>query len=437
MRMNPRTRWLLRLNAVLFTVATLVALAALGWMSQRFVLAWDWSGQHRAGLSEQSVRLLEGLETPPRLTAFVTPGGELADQVERLARRYRGHRPDLVLETVDPRREPDRVRRAGVDHEGELLVELGERRERAAAPTEAHVSRALERLLRERERRVAWLTDHGQRDLQGQANHDLGRLGEALAQEGHHLQGLSLLRQPLIPENTDLLVLAGPQVDLLEGERRLLRRHVAGGGNLLWLLEPEDLHRLPGLAADLGVTVLGHPVRDPRTQELLGTGDPGLSLVDEHPAHPVMEAISGPVLLPYTAALAIAPAADDRWRVRPLLRGAEHHELDAAAEPPFLLGATLERPRPHGGEQRVAIIGGGDFLSNRFLGNAANRSLGLALADWLTDPGEPETDFTAPGLDQRLDMGPVAVTLFGFGFLIGLPALLALVGGLMWWRGRR
>lgn len=437
MRMTPRTRWLLRLNAVLFTAAVLVALATLGWMSQHFVLSWDWSGQQRAGLSTPSIQLLEHLETPPTITAFVSPSGELADQVQRLARRYRAHVPDLVLEIVDPRRDPERVRQAGVDREGELLIELGDRRERAAAPTEAHVSRALERLLQERPRQLAWLTDHGQRSLQGDANHDLGRLGEALAADGHRLQGLSLLRQPVIPADTDLLILAGPQVDLLDGERRLIRNHIAGGGNLLWLLEPEDPHRLPDLAADLGIAVLGHPVRDPRTGELLGIDEPGLSLLDEHPEHPVMETITGPVLLPYAAALAITPD-DERWQVRPLLQGGDHHELDAAgAEPPFLLGATLERRTATDGHQRVAVIGGGDGLSNRFLDNAANRRLGLALVDWLTEAGRTETDFSPARPDQRLDMQPLAVALFGFGFLLGLPTLLALAGGWVWWRGRR
>ena len=436
MRMNTRTRWLLRFNAVLFTAGVLVALAALGWLSQRFVLSWDWTGQQQTALSDESVQLLERLEGTPRITAFVTPDGELATQVERLVLRYRAHAPDLELERVDPHREPERLREAGISHEGELLVQLGDQREHVPAPTEAYVSRALDRLMQASPRSLAWVNDHGQRDLQGQANHDLGQLGAGLEDQGYGLQGLSLVRHPVIPDDTTLLVLSGPQVDLLDGEQQLIQRYLEGGGNLLWLLEPEDMARLPELADTLGVSVTGHPVQDPRTEALLGVDDPGLSLVDDHPDHPVMADIQGPVLLPWAAALEVEPPAD--WEVRPLLQGADHHELpDRDATTPFLLGATLERPLDDDRRQRVAVIGDGDFLSNQFIGNAGNRKLGLALVDWLTDPGDAEIDYAAPSPDQRLDMGPVAVGVVGFGFLLGLPLLLALLGGLAWWRGRR
>ncbi|RLK47135.1 ABC-type uncharacterized transport system involved in gliding motility auxiliary subunit [Alkalispirillum mobile] len=436
MRMNTRTRWLLRFNAVLFTAGVLVALAALGWLSQRFVLSWDWTGQQQTALSDESVQLLERLEGTPRITAFVTPDGELATQVERLVLRYRAHAPDLELERVDPHREPERLREAGISHEGELLVQLGDQREHVPAPTEAYVSRALDRLMQASPRSLAWVNDHGQRDLQGQANHDLGQLGAGLEDQGYDLQGLSLVRHPVIPGDTTLLVLSGPQVDLLDGEQQLIQRYLEGGGNLLWLLEPEDMARLPELAETLGVSVTGHPVQDPRTEALLGVDDPGLSLVDDHPDHPVMADIQGPVLLPWAAALEVEPPAD--WEIRPLLQGADHHELpDRDATTPFLLGATLERPLDDDRRQRVAVIGDGDFLSNQFIGNAGNRKLGLALVDWLTDPGDAEIDYAAPSPDQRLDMGPVAVGVVGFGFLLGLPLLLALLGGLAWWRGRR
>ncbi len=436
MRMNTRTRWLLRFNAVLFTAGVLVALAALGWLSQRFVLSWDWTGQQQTALSDESVQLLERLEGTPRITAFVTPDGELATQVERLVLRYRAHAPDLELERVDPHREPERLREAGISHEGELLVQLGDQREHVPAPTEAYVSRALDRLMQASPRSLAWVNDHGQRDLQGQANHDLGQLGAGLEDQGYGLQGLSLVRHPVIPDDTTLLVLSGPQVDLLDGEQQLIQRYLEGGGNLLWLLEPEDMARLPELAETLGVSVTGHPVQDPRTEALLGVDDPGLSLVDDHPDHPVMADIQGPVLLPWAAALEVEPPAD--WEIRPLLQGADHHELpDRDATTPFLLGATLERPLDDDRRQRVAVIGDGDFLSNQFIGNAGNRKLGLALVGWLTDPGDAEIDYAAPSPDQRLDMGPVAVGVVGFGFLLGLPLLLALLGGLAWWRGRR
>ena len=60
---------------------------------------------------------------------------------------------------------------------------------------------------------------------------------------------------------------------------------------------------------------------------------------------------------------------------------------------PLDLGFALSRlsPRPDRREQRAVVIGDGDFLSNRFLGNGGNRELGQRVFNWLL----AATTFTA------------------------------------------
>ncbi len=148
-----------------------------------------------------------------------------------------------------------------------------------------------------------------------------------------------------------------------------------------------------------------------------------------------------------------------RWKFEPLVRSSaqswnETGHIPKAGEPegqvrydgtdgeiagPLDLAFALTRlsPRPGAREQRVVVIGDGDFLSNSFLANGGNREFGTRVFDWLlADDGLVEVgDHAAP--DRTLVLGDGLLTLISFGFLIGLPALLAGTGLVIWHRRRR
>ena len=108
---------------------------------------------------------------------------------------------------------------------------------------------------------------------------------------------------------------------------------------------------------------------------------------------------------------------------------------------PFSLATAFTRK--HGErEQRVVVVGDGDFLSNSYVGNGGNLNLGLNLVNWLAaDEGLVNIPpRTAP--DTELKLSRDDSLLIGFGFLFVLPAargrrsgrLVASPGALM--RGR-
>jgi ABC-type uncharacterized transport system involved in gliding motility auxiliary subunit len=91
---------------------------------------------------------------------------------------------------------------------------------------------------------------------------------------------------------------------------------------------------------------------------------------------------------------------------------------------------------PNTKQQRVIVTGDGDFLSNQYLGNAGNLELGVNMVNWLSE----DENFinipvkTAP--DTSLRLSRTESGAIGFGFLIGMPAVL-LGGGLAIWLRRR
>ena len=94
-------------------------------------------------------------------------------------------------------------------------------------------------------------------------------------------------------------------------------------------------------------------------------------------------------------------------------------------------------PMPPLHQQRIVIIGDGDFLSNTYLGNGANLELGLRIFNWLTADEIPILIPPRAAPDPNLNLSAGALALMAAVFLVGLPGILLASGWLIWFRRRR
>src|SRR5690606_6917994 len=188
-------------------------------------------------------------------TAYASEDEMLRSAIATLIGRYQQVRPDITLQFVNPDLAPEQARAAGVRFDGTLVIHYQGRREQVSNANEASISAAIARLTRERETFAVFTTGHGERSPEGRANFDLSLLGAQLKQQGFRLQALNLAANPL-PENTGILVIAGPRTAWLAAELEAVRGYIEKGGNLLWLTDPEGVAPLPELADMLHVEVL-------------------------------------------------------------------------------------------------------------------------------------------------------------------------------------
>ena len=77
--------------------------------------------------------------------------------------------------------------------------------------SEQAFANALMRLMRGSASLVLWLEGHGERKLDGIANHDLGEFGRQLQQKGLKLNSVNLALAQEVPSNAALLVIASPK----------------------------------------------------------------------------------------------------------------------------------------------------------------------------------------------------------------------------------
>lgn len=452
MRIDRRTRLSLRLQNVLFVVLLLAAIVLAGWLTHVWRITIDWTASGRHTLGGETREVITLLDEPVRLSAYVGPDPTVRRGIRDIVERYQRAGADIRLEIINPETNPALARELGLRRGGEILLDYAGREERLQRLDEATLTNALLRLGRDDERWVVFLTGHGERDPLGSGNHDLGDFGERLVQRGVRVQTLNLARSPRVPDNVDLLVIAGPQSRYLPGELALVEQYIDAGRNLLWLAEPDTGIDLAELAAMLGIERLPGVVVDARAQPL-GTDTPDFAVVTNYADHPVTEGFDATTLFPQAAAL--EPTGERGWRYRALARTgagswtetgpidgriAFDPDADEAAGPLTVAwAATRGTPDGHDGPagQRIGIVGDGDFLSNAYLGNGGNQDFGIRLVHWLVgDDARVRITPDRPA-DIEIQLSNVALGIVGFGFLLIVPIALLAAGIIIWWRRRR
>lgn len=446
---TPNKKWELRLVNGVFVALFLAAVGLLQWLSHEYHLKIDLTGTGRHTLAPASVAAAERLAGPLIVTAYASERSELRRAIRELVERYRRHKPDITLEFVDPDVAPERAREAGVRHDGELVLRYGEAREHLP-PTrtdEQNFTNALTRLGHRGERWIVFLSGHGERSPDRQANFDLSVFAAELRKRGFKTRTLVLAENPQVPRNTTALVIAAPRVRLLPGEVKEIERFLEAGGNLLWLHDPGPLHGLERLAERLGIEFHPGVIVDPASQTL--TGNPTAIVVAAYGNHPVVRGFADVTLFPHATAMRLDPPKDwqgssfidtraDAWVETGPLEGRVGYDKGRDIRGPLSLGVTLtRRPGNDQREQRVAVLGDGDFLSNSFLGNGGNLDLGLSLVNWLAQDDAYVSIPVRVAQDRRLELSRAAELAIAGGFLVALPMALAGAGVLVWLRRRR
>jgi len=435
----------------LFVVLLVALTALLAVLAREHRVQWDLTNSGRNTLSKASAEVLRKLEGPITVTAFATPQdprlGDLRKLIRDFVARYQRAKPDIRLAFIDPRDQPKAAAQAGVQINGELVIEYADRSERLANLSELEFTNLLLRLARAGERLVMSLDGHGERSLISGANHDLGDFGRQLTTKGLKVNTLNLAIAPEVPDDVALLVIAQPQVQVLPVEVEKLKRYLARGGNLLWLIDQEPLHGLEPLAEALGLTLSAGVVVDPDAIERGGRPVMSVAAAGSYGAHAIVGSFRMNTLFPFARAIATTPF--EGWSATPLIEVAPRGWIesdplegrivfDKARDTPgpVTIAVAFERLREEK-TQRVVVVGSGHFLANTYLGNGGNLDLGVNMVNWLTGDDRLITIQPRSAADVSLTLSKGWLLAIVVIFLVAVPLALLAIGAYTWWKRQR
>ncbi|MBI5626144.1 MAG: GldG family protein [Nitrosomonadales bacterium] len=443
------------LRNVLFVLLLAGTVSGLGYLATRYHVQRDITHNANNSLDSVSVNVLQQLSGPVNITVYATEQDARLGDIRKIIRDflslYQRYKPDIKLVFIDPTKEAEKARTARIQLNGEMVVEYAGRSEHLTQINEQILTSTLLRLAHTRDQTVMYLDGHGERKLDGVANHDLGLLfGAKLKQNGFRLNSLNLALAQEVPVNTSVLVVTNPQLDLLPGEVNKLLSYIERGGNLLWLVDAEPLHGLERLAEKLDLLLPPGIVIDPAST---GMNAPQTwSLGATYPPHAITRNFN--LITAFPSARPLIWNENPDW---------QHHVLVEVATRGWVsrnatgINASKDKPRfdkqrdtpgpaniaitmqrhINDRDQRIVVVGNGAFLSNSFAGNGGNVDLGVNMVNWLAGEEHLITLQPRAAKDSNLTLGKMQLNIISIGFLLGLPLMLAGIGGFIWWKRRK
>ena len=458
MEITKKNRNQLRFQNIIFIILFSTVIGLLAWLSNQYNFESDWTENNRNTLSDVSIKLLQQIPAPVKITTFIPDGNLLSNRqyIKELVAKYKKYKEDITLEIINPDTAPDLVRKMKVRNYGEIVVEYEGRNEHITQLKEQTLTNTLQRLLRQGERRLLFVSGHGERKPDGQANFDWNNFAAKLKIKGITAELLKLNETPGIPD-VAAIVIASPQTNLLPGEVKLIIEYVKRGGNLLWVQEPgTSLLGLQPLADLFGINFYPGTIVDP-TAKMMNIKDPSFSLITSYPSHAITRDFQYISIFPKAVGI-VHHEVNDNWLATPflqtvarswsetgLLKGAVDYNADKDFVGPLTIGLALTRKeeknevtteKQKDKQQRIVILGDGDFLSNTYLGNQGNLNIGHNIINWISND---DSFILIPGssaVDSQINISDLAGAIIGLFFLVILPLGLLISGTLIWYKRR-
>ncbi len=412
--MNPGFR--LRLSGV----SVWLMLIVLAGFSVNYPVSVDISANRENRLSTLSQQVLSNLTGPVRLETWLPADPSLRRQVSALLQRYQQVKSDFDWQFHDPETNPETRTQLAIARTGSIFVHYQNRQQRLDLIDETALTATLISLQNPDPTTLVFVEGHGERAIGGESDAELSQLTTELEQSGYRLLEQNLLEHPTLPENTDVVILASPKVELLSGEWQILKNYLDGGGNLIWLTDPAAA-KLPELRRYLAIELTENAVESEHNS-LYGFDHPGFMVINRYGNHPSTQGLAGFSL--FVNSLAIKASANNTWQAAPLWQTAEQE--------PQILALSLTRTVTDR-LQKIVVVGDGDFLANGYLKRLDNLRLTRRLFGWFSERYLSATKITPPSAtDLRLDLPKPIYLSFIATFLIFLPSIFIAISFWLW-----
>ncbi len=430
---------------LLWLILLSIVSAGLYTLNNRHPLQTDLTFNTSNSLEATSIAIIKKLNGPVTVTIYATQQdsnlGDIRKIISEFLTLYQRYKPDLKLIFIDPEKEPEKTRAAGIQLNGEMIIEYAGRNEHLTKINEQIFTSALMRLVHTPNLLIRYMNGHGERRLDGRAYHELGLLfGAKLQQNGFKIEHLNLVED--IPDSTQLLVLTQPQSDLMPAEINKLLHYIDRGGNLLWLLDATPLHGLERLAEALEIQLPTGVVTDPAAKEM--NAPESWSLGINYPPHPITNEFN--LITTYPSARPLTWNDNSAWQPHALVEVAAQgwvshkpgakFDMQHDTRGPVVIALALNR-NLNDIDQRIVVVGNAAFLSNSFAGNGGNIDLGINMMNWLAHEDRLITLPAHAMKDRNITLSRMQLTLIKILFLFIFPVILALTGIYIWWRQHR
>lgn len=448
-------------NALILSVAAIGIVVLLNYLSNRYYKRFDVTASQRHSLSPQSIQVLQELDADVEVIGLY-PSRQGQDQFEQWIDEYAAHSPRIQYRTVDPIRQPGEADQLGWNSYGPgLLISQGEQSFTVSRADEQDITSALLKIARQEPKSIYFISGHNERSPADYDPAGYGKLGDLLAENYYTVKTLNLVLTDTVPADAALVVLAAPQTELIEQEQETLITYLLQGGKALVMIDPGPETGINEVLAPWQVSIENKVVVDVAKSL---SGDPLTPVIDSLEFSQMTKDLSNlmiamPIASPIQSSLTPGGYDDTGITYTPLAQTSSRSWAETDTEStevqydegldqpgPLTLVASVEAPASVPGEgpegdlpakTRLVLIGDADLVANDVLSQIPNgQFLVLNAINWLAEEESliaigPKT-YQAPTIRlNTIQEGAVC-----FGTLILIPAVIVVVGVVVWLKRR-
>ena len=467
-------------------VLVVLIIVAINYVLARQNMRWDLTAAQQYSLSDQTRRVLESLTAPIRILVFAREL-DFPRYRDRLD-EYAYLSSQVTVDYIDVDKQPMLARQYEVQSYGTIVFDYDGRVERVVSDAEQDLTNGLITVIEGVQQTAYFLQGHGEKLHTGADRDGYSTVTAALSLDNFEVDALVLAQQSAVPEDTTVLIVAGPQTDLLPGELDALRVYLDRGGKLLVLVDPpsdsaaSEPEGLLGLLREWGIELGTDVVVDASGMGQLLGADASVPVVANYPFHPITDRFNLLTAYPLTRSVnAVTGTQDGRvarsfletsaqsWAeadIDELLTGqVELNEEAGDRSGPVTIGMAVSAPaesaEPVAGaegaesnaddeetspeddeadatppETRLVVIGDSDFATNGVVGIQGNRDMFLNTVNWLAQQEDLISIRAREPEDRRLTLTADGQRRLFWLSLFLVPGFVLGGGVYTWWRRR-
>jgi ABC-type uncharacterized transport system involved in gliding motility auxiliary subunit len=423
---------------------------------------FDVTQAKRFTLAEQSVKLLQGLPYPIKVVGFYSLAERERETFTDLIKQYAQHTDKLSYEVIDPDRQPALAKQYDITAYNTVVVEGNGKKEKISRVEEATLTNAILKVTRTTKKVVYFMTGHGEPALTDSERTGYSVAKQALEEQNYTVQELVLARQPQVPDDAAVVIVAGPRRDLLESEMEALSTFLGRGGHLFVMLDPETVPGLVTFVKRYGIEVGNDVVIETNPLGRLIGGDYLMPVVMTYERHaitkelgnvmtmfPVVRSVQVAKELPQgITAQGLAMTSTESWAETDLKALHEGHvafDSDSDRRGPLSIAAVAtigadkagtsastseasEQPEKETSATpraaRLVVLGDSEFANNNLFPVQGNGNFFLNTVSWLAE----EEDLIAIRPRKGGGSGPVMLTAAQAPLIFWLPVVLLPLG---------
>lgn len=448
-------------NTIIMFLAFLGILVVVNYLVFKNPKRWDLTENQQYTLSQETIDTVQNLPEPVKAFAFFSPQMS-QDPALGLLDQYKFNSENTFdFEFIDPISNPVLANEMEINRDGTIVLIMGERKEPIMLISERELTSGLVRLINPEEKRVYFLTGHGEYSPDDAGEESYSQTKSVLESKNYSVATLNLMATNNIPDDASVIVIAGPIKPLTQEEVNLLSGFVSGGGSIIVMQEPipvtefgDDPDPLAAYLEESWGIILGEDiVVDVSSNQLF------VAVANEYGNHPITEKMQGLMsFYPTVRSITSTPTdlgpnltslvftSPQSWAETDLAALEESAETQQTPQlapdegidilGPVPLAVSAEAPATSGG--RLVVFGDSDFASDAFYAQFGNGDIFINSVDWVAEQ-EELINLTPKDNIQRLMLPPQSViqNAILFGVVFVLPGVVLFAGAVVWAQKRR